>query len=83
VHKCERYLLDEVGLTKKFSTEISVGARGGELGRQRNYVVIIIIIPIRCNANLIETLSRRKARCQRCGRIPLLSYYLYIFPFSP
>jgi len=76
VHKCEHYLLNKVSLTKKFSTEISVGARGGELGRQHNYVVITVIIPIRCNPNLIETLSHRKAHCQRYRRIPLLPHYL-------
>jgi len=55
VHKCEHYLLNKVSLTKKNSTEISVGARGGELGRQHNYVVITVIIPIRCNPNVVNT----------------------------
>jgi len=83
VHKRKHYLLNKVSLTKEFSTEISVDARGGELGRQHNDVVITVIIPIGRNPNLIEILSYRKARCQRCGRIPLLPYYLYISPFPP
>jgi len=83
VHKRKHYLLNKVSLTKEFSTEISVGARGGELGRQHNYVVVTVIIPIGRNRKLIKILSYRKACCQRCGRIPLLPYCLYIFPFSP
>lgn len=34
MHKRKHHLPNKVSLTKKISTGISVGARGGELGRQ-------------------------------------------------
>jgi len=75
VHKRKHYLLNKVSLTKEFSTEISVGARGGELGRQHNYVVITVIIPIGLKSTL-STLWKNTTPT-------VLFIHLPFFPLAP